>query len=79
MIKHIIIALFLLGIGIILYPFLIDMTDALYSVAQTLLPAMPDTSHFFFRIIPLLFLYIIVYGAILKIIGRGSRNSGGSE
>ena len=60
----------LLGIGIALYPHLITIIDELYSVAEDLLPAMDDWGHLFFRIIPLLLIYLVIGGAIYKIIGK---------
>ena len=52
------------------YPYLRTIISTLYTLAQTLNPNMTYLENTFFQIMPIFVLGVIVYWAIMKVIGK---------
>jgi len=75
MLKTFVIAALVLAIDILIYPYACDIIDSLVNATTGLNASfgitMSATSVFFYRILPFVLIFVIGYGFISKVTGRG--------
>lgn len=75
MLKTFVVAALVLAIDILIYPYACDIIDSLVNATTGLNTefgiTMSATSVFFYRILPFVLIFVIGYGFISKVTGRG--------
>ena len=75
MLKTFVVAALVLAIDILIYPYACDIIDSLVNATTGLNNSfgitMSATSVFFYRILPFVLIFVIGYGFISKVTGRG--------